>query len=353
MVSLRKYLDMHTPAMPVPVISMGANSQDRNTQERLLADLCSRLVDQVAAYVCPSGGPDELRAHLDAAKGIAGKVARAAKLSEEDASGVEEAVRLALASRAAQDREAARRTSVETQQVIGVLNDALLALTGGSQRSVSRLERIQESLARTARIRDAEGLRASLAAALTLIREETEREQENAARDLADFESKVVRVRRQLAENPGRRLGDRADAVRMISDALLGLRPECSLYAVAVSVANVQGITQRYGPDSVSELFIQVITERIHPLAAAVTAWRWSPCSVVALFEGPPDIRALQAQLAEFSRAPFVYRMTLGNRTAVLKAGLSHMIVALTTETFRELLAEIDRFSGTEPAHGG
>ena len=174
----------------------------------------------------------------------------------------------------AQDREADRRTAVETQQVIVVLNDALLALTGGSQRSVSRLERIQESLARTARIRDAEGLRTSLASAMTLIREETEREQENAARELAVFESKVVRVRQQLAENPGRRLGDRADAVRTITASLRALRSECPLYAVAVSVANVHGITQRYGPESVNELFMQVISERIQPLAEAVTAWR-------------------------------------------------------------------------------
>lgn len=334
-------------------MSMGPNSQ-----EKLLADLCSRLVDQVAAYACPSGGQfhsdwEELRAGLQAAKRIAGKVARAAKLSEEDATGVEEAVRLALAARVAQDREADRRTAVETQQVIVVLNDALLALTGGSQRSVSRLERIQESLARTARIRDAEGLRTSLASAMTLIREETEREQENAARELAVFESKVVRVRQQLAENPGRRLGDRADAVRTITASLRALRSECPLYAVAVSVANVHGITQRYGPESVNELFMQVISERIQPLAEAVTAWRWSSCSVVALFEGPPDIRVLQAQLAEFSRAPFVCRMTLGNRTAVLKAGLSHMIVALTTETFRDLPAEIDRFSCKEAGNGG
>jgi hypothetical protein len=185
---------------------------------------------------------------------------------------------------------------------------------------------------------------------MTLIREETAREQENAARDLAAFESKVVRVRQQLAENPGRRLGGRTEAVRVITDALLALRPGRSLYAVALSVENAQGITQRYGPESVNELFLQVINERIQPLAEAITSWRWSPGCVVALFEGDPDIRVLQAQLVGFSRAPFVCRMTLGSRTAVLKAGLSHMIVALMPETFRDLLAEIDRFGGTEPA---
>ena len=349
MVSIRKYLNLPGPNPPIQAAAIQAEPMSGDSQETLLADLCSHLVDQVAVYACPAMGGEEVRAELDAGKAALGKIACAARLSDDEAAGVQEAVRAALAARAAQDRETASRTAMETQQVIGVLNDALVALTGGSQRSVSRLEKIQESLERTARIRDADGLRASLAAAMSLIRQETAREQENAARDLAAFESKVVRVRRQLAENPGRRLGGRAEAVRVITDALLALRPGRSLYAVALSVENAQGITQRYGPESVNELFFQVINERIQPLAEAITSWRWSPGCVVALFEGDPDIRVLQAQLAGFSRAPFVCRMTLGSRTAVLKAGLSHMIVALMPETFRDLLAEIDRFGGTEP----
>lgn len=354
MVSLRKYLNMPGPvattqAAPIADVTRG------NSQQILLAGLCAQLVDQVTAYSCPAEGGEELRAELDAGKAVLRKVvleevAYAAGLSEDEAAGVREAVRAALANRAARDRETACRTAVETQQVIGVLNDALVALAGGSQRSVSRLEKIQESLQQTSRIRDPDGLRASLSAAMSFIRQETAKEQESAAQDLAAFESKIVRVRKQLAENPGRKLGGRAEAVRLITDALLALRPGRSIYAVALSVANAQGITQRYGPESVNDIFLQAINERIQPLTETITSWRWSPACVVALFEGDPDIRILQTKLSEFSRSPFVCRMTLGSRTAVLKAGLSHLVVELTPETFRDLLAEIDRFAGTEHA---
>ena len=46
--------------------------------------------------------------------------------------------------------------------IVAVVNQALLVIGGGSKRSVSRLQHIQETLQRTSRIRDSEGLLARL-----------------------------------------------------------------------------------------------------------------------------------------------------------------------------------------------
>ena len=314
---------------------------------KVLAGLCSRILSQIADYVFAGEATEELRVDFEQARARIEE-----NISTENAQIAEQAVGAALSSRTAREKDASQRIAMETQQMVGVLNDALMALSGGSQRSVSRLQRIQESLQRTSRIRDAEGLRASLADAMTLIREESHREQEQADRDLAAFESQVVKVRQQLVENPARRLRGRADAIRTVSDALLTLKPGDALYAVAFSPANVQALVHRYGPESVDELFFQVIRDRVQPLAAAHTSWRWSPACIVASLEGPADIQVLQAKLTELSRAPFVYRMTLGNRTAVLKVGLSHMVIALKPESFSQLIGEIDRFGGIEVSNG-
>jgi hypothetical protein len=348
MVSLRKYLDLKSePALNHA--ERGNSSTATSAQTRLLSALCSEILDQIEKHILPdkTGSPNETGADLrrDFAQGRAGVEEN---ISPENIRVLQQAVEAAFASHISGEKVLAQRIAAETQQMVGVLNDALVALSGGSERSVSRLQHIQESLQHTSRIRDPEGLRASLAEAMVLIREESAREKEHAARDLAAFESQVVRVRKQLSENPARRLRGRAEAVRALSDAVLTIKPENTTYTVAFSLANVEATTHRYGPESVDELFIQVLRERVHPLGFSSTSWRWSPACIVAMFEGPSDMQVLQARLAELSRAPFVYRMTLGNRTAVLKVGLSHMIIALTASSFGTLIAEIDRFSRYE-----
>jgi hypothetical protein len=333
MISIRKYLDLKGASKSEPV---------EPRESHVLADLCSRILDQVGSYVSAGEATPELQARLENAKTAIGDA-----MGPKDALCVEDAVRIALSGRAAHERETAQRVAVETQQVVGVLNDALMALSGGSQRSLSRLHRIQESLQRTSLIRDTDGLRASLADAVKLIREETAREQEHAARDLAAFESEVIKVRRQIVSNPVRRLPEREEGIRACADGLLTLKPGSSLYAIAFRFANINAMIQRYGPEPVNELFFQVIRERIPPLATVHTSCRWSSGCVVSVIEGSFDPERLQSELAELCREPLVYRMTLGSRTALLKVGVSHLIVPVTPDTFQTQMDEMDRFAGT------
>jgi len=331
MVSIRKYLDMHGPSTPMPSKTPGS---------AVLAGLCSRILDHITAYVLTGEAGSDPKAGFEQVKARLG-----AQTSGEEAARVEDSVRAVLAGHAAHQRENAQRIAVETQHIVGVLNNALMVMSGGSQRSVSRLQHIQESLQRTSLIRDAQGLRASLADAMTLIREEATREQEHSARDLASVESDVIKVREHIAANPVRRLPGRGEAIEALPDTFSALQPGLSLYAVAFSFDNIRAIVQRYGTEPVDELFFQVIRERIQPVAAANTSWRWSPSCVVSIFALPCDLAHLQQELAELCRAPLVYRMSLGNRTAVLKVAVSHLVAAC--EPPETLISQIDKFSGT------
>ena len=351
MVSLRKYLDLKS-APALVAVERENSSANISVQAGLFSTLCSEILDQIETHILPGekGPPNERGCSpgetSDLRRDFAeGRAHVEQNISLENIRLLQKTVEAAFAGHASGEKALAQRIAAETQQMVGVLNDALVALSGGSERSVARLQHIQESLQHTSRIRDPEGLRASLAEAMVLIREESAREKEQSARDLAAFESQVVQVRKKLSENPARRLRGRAEAVRVISDVILTMKPESKTYTVAFLLANVEATTHRYGPESVDELFFQVLRERVQPLGFSSTSWRWSPGCIVAMLEGPSDIQVLQAKLAELSRGPFVYRMTLGNRTAVLKAGLSHMILALTASSFSNVVAEIDRFS--------
>jgi hypothetical protein len=163
MVSLRKYLDLKSePALHHA--ESGNSSTANSAQARLLSTLCSAILDQIEAHIIPSETGADLRDAF-----ARGRARVEENISPENIRLLQQALEAALASHVSHGKALAQRIAAETQQMVGVLNDALVALSGGSERSVARLQHIQESLNHTSRIRDPEGLRASLAEALVLI----------------------------------------------------------------------------------------------------------------------------------------------------------------------------------------
>lgn len=335
MVSIRKYLDLlaHEDSVsPGDSVSPAAS---------ILSGLCAGILRQIGVSVLARVPGSDLRTSLDqVSAGIN------ATISAEAARRVEEDVRGVLASYVANQREAEQRIASETQHIVGVLNDALMVLSGGSQRSVSRLKKIQDSLHHTSRIRDPEGLRASLADAISLIREESAREEEHSERELAAFESSVIKVREQIVSNPERRLRGRDDGIQALKDGLASNKPEASMFAVAFAFGNINAIQQRYGTAPVDELFLQLVKERVQPVHAGGAVYRWSSSCVVAVFERSGDLDTLRTEVTRHCRTPLIYRMTLGIRTALLKAEVSHLEISVTSESANTVIGQLDQFGG-------
>jgi len=340
MVSIRKYLEMRNPAS-----TPGPSGPLTRT---VPVSLCTGILNHIGAYILPGETAVELNARLEnILSELAGDV------NETAAERIDHLVRSALAAHAARQRETAQRLAIETQHVVGVLNHALMALVGGSERSVSRLKRIQDSLQRTAQIRDVDALRNSLGEAMKLIEDETRHEEEHSQRDLAAFESEVVKVRENLFANTIRRLPGRSEALLSLTEILASLESGASLCLVAQAFDNFRAVSQRYGPEPIDEIFFQAIRERIQPLSPIGSSWQWSPSCIVSAFIKDWGVTELQSEVAEISRNPLLHRMRLGSRTAVLKVGMSHLAVIATTAAPQRrgvidpaVIEQIDRFAG-------
>lgn len=332
MVSIRKYLN---------AVDRPRQGQADPAASGVIASLCAGILEHMAAYVLQGDQGSDFRAKLDDARERLSPA-----MSLEDALAVDETVRSSLSLWASRERESAQRTAMETQHVVGVLNHALMVLAGGSERAISRLQVIQESLNRTSAVRDMHGLRASLADAMKLIREESVREQEHSEREMAGFESQVLRFREQLAANPARKLPGRAGAIEAMTDRLAVLPPDTTLYLAAFVFDDIKAIVQRYGPEPAEELFYQVIRERIQPISATNASWRWSAGCVVSTFEHTSSLPVLKSELSKLCLLPLVYRMKLGSRTAVLKVAVSHLLATVSPRSLQSLVSQIDRFSG-------
>lgn len=340
MVSIRKYLDMRNTDAARP------SSQHGPT---VPVSLCTGILNHIGAYILTGENGVELNARLEQ---VLSEVT--GDLNDGAAERIDHLVRSALAAHATRQREATQRLAIETQHVVGVLNHALMALVGGSERSVSRLKRIQDSLQRTAQIRDVDALRDSLGEAMKLIADETRHEQEHSQRDLAAFESEVGKVRENLFANTVRRLPSRSAALLSLTEILASLESGASLCLVAQSFDNFRAVTQRYGPEPIDEIFFQTIRERIQPLSPISSSWQWSPSCIVSAFIKHCGITELQSEVAELSRNPLLHRMRLGSRTAVLKVGVSHLALIATRASAQQpgvidpaVIEQIDRFAGT------
>jgi hypothetical protein len=304
-----------------------------------VASLCACVLEYVGIYVF-SGEFSRFRPQLEETKHVL-----AAEIGETEAARVAESVRAMLSEYSQTAQETLQKSAIEMQQMVGVLGNALAVLSGGSERSVSRLQRIQDTLRRTSTIQDVSALKASLRDVVQFIGEESSREQRALLGEKAGLETHVVHFRELLAGNPNRKLKGRGEGIRAISDSLAAPAPGKTVCVMAYVFDRLTAIVNRYGPDAVDDLFLQLIRERLQPVAPANTAFRWSPSGIVGIARMAPDLDGLKAEMARLNRAPLVCQIALGGRTAVLKVGLSHLVMEAREPSLDQMIGEIDRFT--------
>jgi len=122
--------------------------------------------------------------------------------------------------------------------------------------------------------------------------------------------------------------------------------PDQAIYVVAFAFNNLNALVQRYGPDAIEDLIFRLIRERIQPLARANSAYRWTPQSLVGVFQRSRDLTALRSEASALNRSPLVHRISLGNRIAVLTLSPSHLVAEGQTGLAEALIEEVDRFTG-------
>jgi hypothetical protein len=331
MISIQKYLRQRS----------AASGSGPEATAGLLLNVCLAFLESINDCILTGEPAAPLRSEVE---DLAGKLSDG--IDSERAAELQNSFRQVLSAFAAANRETVHTAAEEMHQVVSALSQALSLVAGGGERSVSRLQRIQQMLQQTASIQDVGRLRASLAKTIDAIEEETDRERVSRARDLAALQAEVNKVRSFSSANPSRQLPGRPEGVREISQALDKVKPEEALYVVAFLMDSVKAVIQRFGPKVADDLIFRIIQERIQPVAPENIAFRWTPSSLVGVFQCAPDLSGLKSKMAALNRAPLVHRVELGNRSAVLKVGISHLVAQGAPGTQNQLIAEVDRFTG-------
>jgi hypothetical protein len=332
MISIRKFLHA----------GQGTEAAEQGPGSQFPEDLCrlsSRILGSVDQFVLTGDSSGALRSRL-----LEVKDALRPDLGTDEASLAAESVSSILAAHHASSQQAVAEQLVEAQHIFAILNQALVVLSEGSDRDVSRLGIIQESLQRTATMRDMASLKASLSNTVQFIKAESAQARETAAQELGRFETEVTNAREFLG-SARLELAGRPEGLSEIADSLKSLEPGEALYLVAYLCDRLNAIVQRYGPGVADELISRLIRERLKPLMPGNTMYRWTTSSFVAVFRRPRDADKLRNEVAELNRTPLVHKMALSGRTAVLTISPSHLVAEGVSDHPGLLIEQIDIFT--------
>lgn len=330
-ISLRKYLDAVTPAprveAPKPALSAG------------VLELVDRVLWAVGEYAFHDDRYQEFRNEMQdhrLAVKKAGSIERIRKAAE----GVENLL------------EAYRRSeswfqmtqAAEMQKILAMLNDTLVALSTGSDRSISRLRQIDTALNRAHGITDIVALKATVAETMRFVRTEMHRERETTTKLLASTEEEFRRVRKALAASSGVFPG-RKEAARILSGALRGGSRDRCFVAVFV-VERYAALAARFGDELANNILHGFLRERLGPLAAAGGVFLWAPGCVVLVLERDGTLPEVRAEVAGVADAAYEYRVYMSDRVVPVALASRWMLCQGSDWDTESLLGEIDSFAG-------
>jgi hypothetical protein len=301
------------------------------------------VVGSINRYVLTGDGNAPLRQSLDQVKDSLLQAGSAEEISkaEADVSGI-------LAKYRGETQQAGMVQAIEVQHIFAMLNNALIVMAEGSERSVSRLSEIHNTLQRTANIRDMVAMKTALADAVKFVEKEAAESHKAVNEEMARLQTEVGKTREHIGKTQTD-LAGRPEGVARISETLERLVPVDgqALYALACVCGRLSGIAQRYGAQVAEELVFHVIRERLEPVARAASLFRWTPSGLVAVFERRRDLKAVEREVAAVSRTPVVHRVALGSRVAVLTMSPSRLVLEGCPGSAAMLVDQLDQFIAT------
>jgi hypothetical protein len=239
--------------------------------------------------------------------------------------------------------ESSRRQAADMHSILTMLNDTLDGFATGSERSVERLHRVQESLTRAAQLDDIVSLKATVGETLRLIRDETRREREESTKAVAQLQDRFVWARetilRQAPGLPGREAA--LEAVEMLRQGTNAM----VLAVVAARLERIQALSGRFSP-AVSEEAIVAFAHNEAAEAYQGHVYRWAPDTILWVMEIPTDVERLRASLADRLREPHEYHGVANGRKVLFLLPICWMCVTIAEHAANELAEQIDRLSG-------
>jgi hypothetical protein len=314
-------------------------SEGADAQCAVLSLVLARMVEDLGKHVITGDVSEQVRREFEA-----GKEAFLHAETPEALIAAEEAIGLTLAQHRAESLRTTATQAVEVQHILATLNRALIAISEGRDRSVSRLTEIQGRLQRASMLRDIVALKTALTDTARFVERENSEVRQVVDGELARLQTDTGRARDAFGQ-PTRRVASRSDAMERLR-TIIRAPERRAVYGVVIACSRLDAIMQRYGAHVGEELVRRVIEERLQPIAPGECPYRWSSSAFVLLFESPQTLAAVQASVTALSRGPVLHRAPVGNRVAVLTISPASLVLECKPGEAEGVIEQLDAFVG-------
>jgi hypothetical protein len=333
MISIRKYLESYRWKLPEESESAPVDGPAVDFQASL-AHLATVLVTEVPAYKLNETDPafeaysarvEQIRERLEAAE------------SPEEIEALSGEVPRAFEEFRCAKQQVERRQTEEVRKIVAMLQQTIEALSRGSDRSVTRLRRIESQIQSASQLKEIVALRDRLRTCVDQIRDEAAAEQREFAKTKSELERDFLLAQEGVALARGGTPG-RAQAEQRLAEA-----PGAAPLAL-VLLDRLPAIKARYGTGVSERYFAAFLGELTGRLPSPKKTFRWNERTVMVELPlreaggvSEPELRSCLACMAR------AVQVDVGGRVAALEN--SHRWCLVPAGAGRErILQRIEEF---------
>lgn len=225
----------------------------------------------------------------------------------------------------------------EMLSIVGMLTETVSQATAGSEKSVSNLQSITTQLQEVYEIEDVRVVKARLAESLRGLREETIRQKELAAREMAE----LAELRAAMSPECGQLL-DRRKAEIALGKAF---DRAADTYAVVFCVDRFDAIRGRFGPESAQQVMQSCRDHVARSLAPGDRILCWQDPTFLAVAERPDPPEAVRAEFKRLDSSLPPQIPSARDRSVQLPVAQAFAVLSLAEcPTADALIRKIDAF---------
>jgi hypothetical protein len=235
--------------------------------------------------------------------------------------------------------DAAQAQCSDLRRMLAGMNEALIILAAGSDRSLDALRQMEMTLGHAATLNDISSLKSKVNEVIRLVSQETARVRDESPRAISEMNKQIAAAKDAFHLAPPE-YPDRERAVAAMTEAAGEHQG-----AVAVFVLQrLQAIVMRYGKETARELLNTLIHERIQPFAPEAQAFAWSDDTAVLFIPVASNFANLKQEVRSKPEIPFEHRFISGGRAATLKGSLRGNVLPVR-QPVSQTVFDIDLFA--------
>lgn len=231
--------------------------------------------------------------------------------------------------------------SGELSRLIALVNEALMVVASGSDRSTTRLDKLEVILDKANAAGSMAAVRTQLTHLSKFVKEEREREAAAQREELSSLGAQFESVRETVRSHT--RIPNRDAALD--AHAKLAAQPGPGTPHVYVFVLErLRAISARYEKEVSDNLVETFARMKAAKLTGGFQVFRWAEETVIALGRTEKQTAALSDELASANVLAFDHRIVLGSRVASLSVPIRHTVLP-ANQPVQDFADRVDRFT--------